>query len=129
MLVIIVLIIVVLVEVVVRIRSSRLRSIVSTLSIPSIWRVLVPWLAIVRVSCWIRDSIMLRRCMIGPYWLCRIDWYRRLTSERRWLMMHSLCCLLCCQLFLLYLLVRSVLALSPDLRLLRLLKELSLLLV
>ena len=96
MLVIIVLIIVVLVEVVVRIRSSRLRSIVSTLSVPSIWRVLVSWLAIVWVSSWSRDSIMLRRCMIGPYWLGRIAWYWRLTSERRWLMMHSLCCLLCC---------------------------------
>ena len=72
MLVIIVLIIVVLIEVVVRIRGSRLCSIVSTLTVPSILRVLVPWLAIIRVSYWSRGSIMLRRCIIGPYWLCRI---------------------------------------------------------
>ena len=105
MLVIIVLIVVVLVEVVVGIRGWGLRSIVSTLSVPSIWRVLVPWLAIIRVSCWSRDSIVLGRCMISSLWLCRIDWNRGLTRKRRWLMMHTLCCLLCCNFILLYLLV------------------------
>ena len=74
MLVIIVLIIVELIEVVVRVRGSRLGYIVSTLSVPSSRRVLVPRLPIVRVSCWRWDPIMLWRCMICSLWLCRIAW-------------------------------------------------------